>query len=201
MSYEESVDHFLNNFCTCEEQLTRSKTAESRVCEECRKDQIVDESVLQRVLDEKRKRAEIAENPIYQNIPKVVQEIRNQTERLRSESEIFQEGESEVKEDITVDHFINNFCTISRNIRKITENIREDRDLSLEPEEEPLYDKVGELHLGGTQGDQLYSDPDRNIILTLTPRRRRENFAQVNRGDTYPELNQPDGGYRAAYSH
>ena len=194
MSYEESVDHFLNNFCTCEEQLTRSKTAESRVCEECRKDQIVDESVLQRVLDEKRKRAEIAENPIYQNIPKVVQEIRNQTERLRSESEIFQEGESEVKEDITfeeepsyrktVDHFINNFCTISRNIRKITENIREDRDLPLEPEEEPLYDNVGELHLGGTQGDQLYSDPDRNIILTLTPpRRRRENFAQVNRGE------------------
>ena len=152
MSYEESVDHFLSNFCTCEEQLTRSKTIEGGVCEVCKKDQVVNKSVLERVLSEKRKRKEIAENPIYQSIPNVVREIRNQTERLRSESDIFQEGDSQV------------------------------------------YDNVDELHLGGTQGDQLYSDPDRNIILTLTPpRRRRENLAQVNRGE-YPELNQPEEG-------
>ena len=91
MSYEETLDHFLNNFCSCEGQLTRSKVAENRTCEECKKDQILDKSVLNQVLSEKRKRAEIAENPIYHSIPSLVEEINNTTRRIRTESQLLSE--------------------------------------------------------------------------------------------------------------
>ena len=123
-----------------------------------------------------------------------------------------------------IDHFINNFCTcsrpkttendicekcdkkqptksvldhIGRNIRETAERIRKDRDLSFKVEEEPRYDNVGEIHLGGAQRDQIYSDPDRNIILTLDhqrspQRRRRENPAPEENPKENPEVNPED---------
>ena len=55
-------------------------------------------------------------------------------------------------------------------------------EVAIDQSKEPVYDNVGELHLGGAQREPLYSDPDRNIILTLDhqrspQRKRRANLA------------------------
>ena len=87
MSYETSIEHFIEYYCTCEGLETRTKVAGHTDCEDCGRELIRDKDVLEKAIAEKRKIAELKSNPIYQSIPNLAEDILNTSRKIRQQTE------------------------------------------------------------------------------------------------------------------